>query len=799
MSASQQILLGNAPAAAGGYQISRSLRFNSADSAYLNRTPASAGNRKTWTWSGWVKRSALGSSQFLFDATSGVGTRLYFSSGDAIQFDSGGSGVFTTSQVFRDVSSWYHIVFVADTTQATASNRIKLYVNGSQVTAFSATSYPTQNTDTDWNNTVSHYLGRNGNASVSYLNGYLTEIHSIDGQALDPTSFGEYNSNTGVWQPKAYAGTYGTNGFYLNFSDNSNTTAATLGKDYSGNGNNWTPNNFSVTAGAGNDSLVDTPTPYGTDTGVGGEVRGNYATINAVDKNSQIALANGNLDYTNSSSNANTQARATIAYSSTGKWYFESTRGGGGSSFAAGIGTSTTSLGTQNAGIIMYNQNGQIYVDGVLNSTPGTTFASGDTMGVAVDMDAAKVYWYKNGVVINASGLSFTVGSSTWMPMIGCYTNGDTGTLNFGQRPFAYTPPAGFKSLCTTNLPEPTILDGGDYFNAVLYTGNGTSDGNQQAITGVGFSPDLVWLKSRSNATGNYLADQVRGVNKTINSNNTNAEQTQTIFPAFGADGFTVEKQSANDGVNVNGYTYVAWNWKANGAGSSNTAGTITSTVSASQTAGFSVVTYTGNGTAGATIGHGLGATPSMMIAKNRSSGGSASYEWTVYHASLGATKAVFLNDTGAAATDAGYWYNTAPTSTLITVPSNTRTNTNGSNFVIYCFAAIAGFSAFGSITGNGSTDGPFCYLGFRPAFIMLKRTDSTGNWTILDFKRAGYNVDNDQLYPNLSNAEATTDLADLLSNGFKLRSTDTSVNASGGTYVYAAFSENPFKYSLAR
>ena len=234
----------------GGYQISRSLRFNSADSAYLDRTPASSGNRKTWTWSGWVKKTVVGDGRYplLFGAQNTTRDFLRFN-GEALQFvlNNGTSGNLITTAVYRDVSAWYHIVLAVDTTQATDTNRVKIYVNGVQVTAFSTTTYPAQNYDTFVNMNVAQRLGNDAGFSDGYYNGYMTEVNFIDGQALTPSSFGETNAQTGVWQPKAYSGSYGTNGFYLNFSDNSNTTAATLGKDYSGNGNNWTPYNHIVT------------------------------------------------------------------------------------------------------------------------------------------------------------------------------------------------------------------------------------------------------------------------------------------------------------------------------------------------------------------------------------------------------------------------------------------------------------------------------------------------------------------------------------------------------------------------
>ena len=329
-----------------------------------------------------------------------------------------------------------------------------------------------------------------------------------------------------------------------------------------------------------------------------------------------------------------------------------------------------------------------------------------------------------------------------------------------------------------------------------MWTGNSTTN---NIVNAGGMQPDFVWIKSRSNAQNNDLFDSVRGAGYALFSNATNAETNNTAnFTSFNSNGFSLASNGGD--TNFSGYTYVAWQWRASNATAvTNTAGSITSTVSANTSAGFSIVTYTGNGTAGATIGHGLGVAPSMVIAKNRSTGGSAAYEWTVYHASLGATKAVFLNDTGAAATDAGYWYNTAPTSSVVTVPSNTRTNFNGSNFVFYCFAQIAGYSAFGSYTGNGSSDGPFVFTGFRPRFIMIKCSSTTGDWVIFDTSRNLYNSSGKALWADLSDAEGTYSDFDILSNGFKLRFTSSTGNANGATYIYMAVAENPFKYANAR
>ena len=330
------LLLASA-AEAGAYQIERSVRFNSADSAYLSRTPSVAGNRKTWTWAGWVKRSALGSRQMIFGNLSSVptlGFDVEFIANDSLDiydYSGGYAARRNTTQVFRDCSSWYHIVIVYDSTNATAADRLRLYVNGSRVTAFVNSTDPTLNADGAFNTAVATSIGRSGAYNLHYLDGYLADIHFIDGQALTPSSFG-YTDTNGVWQPIEYTGSYGTNGFHLPFS--SSSTTAALGTDTSGNSNTWTVNNISVAAGSGNDSLVDTPTNYGTDTGAGGEVRGNYATLNPLNKGSTVTLSNGNLDF--ASGAVYNSAFSTIGVTS-GKWYMEATAGTFANDFVLGI------------------------------------------------------------------------------------------------------------------------------------------------------------------------------------------------------------------------------------------------------------------------------------------------------------------------------------------------------------------------------------------------------------------------------------------------------------------------------
>ena len=778
----------------GEYQISRSLRFNSADSAYLSRTPASAGSLTTWTYSFWWKPCAIGaSSPKLFD----VGGAYVNAQSDGTLYIEAVGGVLVTSQVFRDFSAWYHIVITANSTNATSSDRLRLYVNGVRVTAFATNNQPSLDATSSWNSAVEHNISRRIAApSNSYIDGYLTEINFIDGQALTPSSFGETNETTGVWSPIAYAGSYGTNGFYLNFSDNSDVTAATLGKDDSGNGNNWTPSGspgFSITAGAGNDSLVDTPTPYGDDTGAGGEVRGNYCTLNAVDKDPITTLSNGNLDMVASVLNW-ADARGTMAMT-TGKWYFEVRRtgtqnimAGVASSVATGTNSDPTHLYQSPTGYFYYSTGEKYNNNGI--SAYGAAIAQNDYIGVAFDADARTLVFYKNGV---SQGTAYTVTSGfTYLPAVIVYSTTGSIEANFGQRPFAYTAPSGFKALVTTNLPEPTVVQGDDYFNTTLYTGDGTTN---RTIT-TGLQSDFVWIKRRNDAFGHILFDVIRGAGKTLRSQSTDAESNDGSFyvQQFNSDNFLLG--NSDNASNASGGTYVSWVWNAGGSNATNTDGTITSTVRANPTAGFSVVTFTSpTGTGNFSAGHGLGVMPEFVIVKSRDAAG----VWYVYHKSLATDHYLRLNGTNASATGGVQW-GAGMTSSVLGLRVSYST-VSGATTVAYAFAAIPGFSAFGSYTGNASTDGPFVYTGFRPAFILTKDA-SNGSfwWEMVDAKRTPINPASETLYANVADAVYTSGYdKDILSNGFKPRSGNAGHNGSGITYIYAAFAENPFKYSLGR
>jgi hypothetical protein len=695
--------------------------------------------------------------------------------------------VVTTTQVFRDPSAWYHIVVAMDTTQATASNRIKIYVNGVQVTAFSTSTYPSQNYDTGYNTTTAQYLGYN---TFNYFDGYLAEVNWVDGQQLTPSSFGSTNSTTGVWQPAKYTGAYGTNGFYLPFTNTTSTT--TLGYDSSGNGNNWTTNNISLTAGSTYDSMTDVPT-------LTSATAANYAVINPLWKDSTLVIKDGNLDV----SQYNNGAFSSLIMPTGSKYYCEVTVtivegfqavGIIKASVLSGSLASTTVFGGSGYGY--YAPNGNKYALGTASAYGSSWGTVGDVIGIAVDLSANTLTFYKNntsqGAITITGGVDylFTVGNA----------GADGGVaFNFGQRPFSYTPPSGFVALNTYNLPASTVPNGASYMAATLYTGTGATQTITNTVGSVSFTPDFVWVKSRSTANSHLLADIVRGSTKVLLSNDTAAEITDANYTTFVSGGFS---ESGNGNENNNsGKAYVAWNWKAGGTAVSNTNGSITSSVSANTTSGFSVATYTGNGTGGATVGHGLGVAPSMVVVKQRTSASATS--WYVYHTSLTAAYAIYWNLTlGRDGTSLVFWNNTAPTSSVFSIGTSSGVNASSGTYVAYCFAQIAGFSAFGSYTGNGSTDGPFVYLGFRPRYLMLKVSGTDGyDWLVYDSSRDPYNVTQYNLRVDTNDAESTqsANYLDFLSNGFKIRGSSAgSINPSQ-TVIYAAFAENPFQNSLAR
>ena len=778
---------------ATGYNLTKSLRFRSSVSAYLNRTPASTSSRTTWTWSGWVK---LGRDPDGFFALFGADANGYPCSGIAltnynIQYFSYTHPVYDwqkiSTMVLQDPSAWYHIVAVTDTTNATAEDRARVYVNGQRITSWSTNNNPSPSFAGYVNS--SSYVTKVGRiAGFGYLDGYMSEVNFVDGQALDSSYFGQTSTSTGAWIPKKYTGTYGTNGFYLKFTDT--TSTSTLGTDFSGNSNTFTVNNFSLTASATYDSMTDVPTLTSATTA-------NYCVLSPVDvptTGSPATLSDGNLKCVTPSSGYGFTT-GTIATSS-GKWYWEylATAGSPNLSLGFGLTTCARTYGGDTGSYIYYAGDGRTYANAGAGVTYGATWTNGDVIAVALDLDAGTAVFYKNNV---SQGTAFTGLSGTFFPIFSDQSPSvsNTFTVNFGQQPFTYTPPTGFVGLNTFNLSTPTIgatasTTANKYFDVTLWTGN---SGTQSITNSGSMQPDCVWIKNRTGGNNHARFDSVRGATLRLYET-TLDEQTETnTLTSFNSNGFSLGSGPA---VNSTSNNYVGWQWKAGGAAVTNTAGTITSTISANTTSGFSVVTYTGNATSSQTVGHGLGVTPTLFILKSR-----GVQVWNVYSLAAGITGNTILqlNDTDGSVT--GGNISLTASSTTIGFGSASQVNGSGVNFVAYCFAPVAGYSSFGSYVGNSSNDGTFIYTGFRPAFVLYKKANGVDGWYIFDTKRNPYNLANASLRADSSSAEVVDGPGQILilSNGFKQANANTIGNSSSFTYIYMAFAEYPFKYANAR
>ena len=601
--------------------------------------------------------------------------------------------------------------------------------------------------------------------------GYMAEINFIDGQALAPTDFGETN-NDGVWVPKAYEGTYGTNGFYI-----TGENSADLGEDFSGNNNDFTSSGLTS-----DDQVTDTPT-------------NNFCTLNPLDMQPANVLSNGNLSTTASVGGYTSGGRASMAFPNGVDIHFEAETTISGASTYIGILKNSVKIVQDTSNVIYnssdfygYRANGK-KVNGGTETAYGATFTSGDIIGVALS-SAGVLTFYKNGVSQGSAftGLDPTEFSPAWI----AYAN-SSWDFNFGATDFTYTPPTGFSALSTANLPTPAIADGSKYFQTTLYTATGSAlEVNQ--VGNSTFQPDFVWIKNRTQASGQMINDAVTGAQKFLRADLTAGQTTQTQgLVSFDSDGFSV---GTNGDFNYGTDSFVGWQWLAGNGTASNTDGSITSTVSANTTDGFSVLTFAGSGGTG-TVGHGLSQSPNFIIVKSRDTSnawytGSDFYTtWEYYQT---------LNSTAAQAAGSTVWNSTAPTSSVFSIGASL--NTSAEDYVAYCWHSVEGFSKIGKYTGNGSLDGPFVWCGFRPSFLMVKRTDVASDWFMLDNQRPGYNVIGGggvgQLPANLTYAESslsTYAIVDFLSNGFKVRHDMTYGywNASGGTYIFMAFAEHPF------
>ena len=788
-------LAGGQPADTGFYphKISQSLRFEDSDNAYLSRTPAQPGNRDAWALSMWVKRSQVGVRNKIFGAGASFPTNhdnafyMWFQADDTLRIKNEASGAeftrFDTTRVFRDLSAWYHIVYVYDSGQAVSTDRQSLYINGVKETVFDVVLYPTQDQNSRANTTNSHYIGIT--TAVDPYEGYMSAITFIDGLALTADSFGEVKE--GIWVPKDVSGlAYGTNGYHLDFADSS-----AIGNDVSGQNNDWTTSGI-----VASDVVLDSPT-------------NNFATFNALDNIGTSAFSEGNLKVGSTTATAQQKTRSTIAMSQ--DFYFEACKlDGGTQNFNVGIATATAAIGnTGNTGVYTKGNSGGIgdvlmYAYSAsanalwtgLNGTwdnsatvaeieAGTTTNAthtsiADEPVAAVYIDQANSY---SGRIVANFGQDSSFANNK--------TSGSAGASDAnGQGDFYYSPPAGFIAMCSANLPEPEIIDGSEYFNTVLYTGNG---GTQDIDTGL--TPDWVWIKSRSDSYEHVVYDTVRGATKRLQPSTTQAEVTSsTAVTAFNSSSFSL---GAGASSNLNNATYASWNWKAGGTAVSNTSGSTASNVSANTDAGFSIVTWFANAATG-TVGHGLNSAPELVIAKPRDDSGT---NWYVMHTdALTASQVVNLDSNTAAFTPGVAHFNsTYPTSSVISYGGYMGNALTNNNKLAYCFHSVEGFSKAGMYIGNSSADGTYVNTGFKVAWLMVKDRDNTGSWYIWDNKRSAHNEMNDRLVADLTAGEVADREVDFLSNGFKLRESNIAHNGSGREYIYLAFAEQPFKYANAR
>tara|TARA_R100000742_G_C4276640_1_gene97868 strand:+ start:16 stop:2553 length:2538 start_codon:yes stop_codon:yes gene_type:complete len=826
--------------------LNQSAKFDDASADHMLLNKSANGNRKTFTLSWWMKMGNLFTGTIYTSGYSGSGgsaTSGHIRASNqklAIenQVNNSNTWQILSSRLFRDPSTWYHCVVAIDTTQGTASNRVKLYINGVQETVTGT--YPDEDDDILMNNQYEKIGTWDDGGSAYYdYDGYLADFILVDNTALAPTSFGR--SVDGVWIPKDTSGlTFGTKGWRLEFKNTGTGTASssTVGADTSGNDFHFT------SYGHPQGNMLDCPD-------------NNWCTLNERYTPNNDTYTQGSLAYAGVSGKLST---TTFAMPS-GKWYCEVRIVHSGNTNAYyGIWNSERGYlaNPWNYGRNI-NQAGGGYSGDSSYDGAGTygTFSSGNILGMSYDSSNGQFKLYKD----DGSGGKTLLGTITESAYIGkdiCFshlssiaTGGSSGVFNFGQDStfsgnetakgntdgngygdFYMPVPDGFLALCSANLPEPTIspnstTQAADYFNTKIYTGNGYPASGTQSITGVGFQSDFTWIKNRDRSSYNhYVFDSIRGATKALRANLTNAENTEsTSLTSFDSDGFSL---GANNEVNYQNDSIVSWNWKAggdiadvsgnfikDGVAFTPTQGTIDATaISANTTSGLSIVKFTSDissdvGETGTppTVAHGLGATPNFVIVKD-TDGGSYPH-WNIWHQGYQPDTTylnynfIGLQSTGAANNAGWHRTDTGFTTNLFT-PPRYQYNETGKTYICYVFSEVEGYSKFGSYVGNGNADGPFVYTGFKPAWLIVKEASAAGeDWMIWDNKRATYNEIFLHLYANTADDEqgtagGSTRKIDFLSNGFKTTVSHDSTNTNGETYIYMAFAEKPFKYSNA-
>ena len=808
-------------AVAETYKIDKSLWLDgSAD--YLSRTPSSTGTPKTQTFSFWTKANVISGDTAVFGAWPDDSNHSY------IDFNGGGTGILRTAvqvsgsnkldlqstTVYRDTTAWKHWLFVYDFTNGVSTGRCRVYRNGVRINAFGTATYPATTDTPHWatSGTPETIGAVKPSSPVWFANIYLADFIRLDGYAAEPTDFGGWSA-TGDWVPidptSFVTSNKGTNGFHLDFADPS-----APGNDISGNNNDF----------AANGTIATTQTTTDSPTNTSGDNEGNYITFSQIDKNSNITLAGGNLTVTNTGAASFQGAIATQRIPNSGKHYFEVTLPGTLSNQYIGVVNEankwdfvTAADGSTSAGFYGFYPvtSTSSKVDNGSSSSYGGSIGNGSVLGFAIDKDNNEMYVSDDGTflassnpVTRASPMLSSLPDDLYVAMTAHNSGGHSLIFNFGQTAFAGSIPSGYVRLNTSELAAPTVTDPRKYFATSLWVGTGTEGKATRACfdsTGTAWTPDFAWIKNRSTASTDWvIADVVRGVTKNLFSNNGNIEDTGTRTTGFIEGGAVV---GASNFTNKSGDNQVGYFLKAGGAVSAgnNTTGSIATTVSAADHGGFSIATWTGNGSAGATIGHGLSRKPAMGIFKRKS----LAQDWAVYHegsdASAPEDKYLNLNLTDGVG-DATWLNDTAPTTSIWTLGTSGYVNTSSETFVGYFFARTPGLIGIGSYIGNGLSDGAMVVVddgasGFRPAWVLIKRISGTHNWRLWDAARSPFNVVDDYLTPSAGNAEAGPGVGkdlDFIANGFKLRTTDTDMNAVG-TYVYLAFAGEPFNLARAR
>ena len=770
-----------------GYPIDFAGAFDGA--AYLARTPSIAGDLKKWSFSTWIMRSELSATAGILVAGPDTNNhiQLRFDTSDRILLaaQTGGTTRFnlTTSQVFRDIGSVFHLLVHYDSDNAVASDRVKFFINGVRVTDFDTASYPALGHESLMNTAITHNIGRLSYTGAGNDAALHTQTVFMGGLLLAAEDVGAFNINVpDYFVPVDVTGLdySGTNSFLLDFADDLN-----LGKDVSGQGNHWT--NSGVT------QTISTPT------GVACTL--NPLAVNLVNKPGTFSNNNNTLLTSAVVSGDYSPTYGTLGVSS-GQWYWEQKIVGGTAQGMFGIGELSEDIPiAPGESPLSYGYSG---LDGETRNDSnriayGIPYGLNDVIGTLLDLDAGTLAFTVNGV---SQGIAYSgIVSGSYTPFVSDLSSGSSLTvdMHITEDTWEYTPPAGYMQVSIANIPEPDNKDVSQHWASMPYIGNGVAVGSGgNAVTGIGFQPDFVWLKSRTVARSHMIFDTIRGATKYLHTNATNAEATDTeTLSSFDTDGFSL---GGNVIANESGQDYIAWCAKLSNIVTSSWAGSPTITPSEERynaKLGMSVIKYIGNGVGGATVPHSLGTKPGMLIVKSTTTATS----WIVYLDSLGATKFLLLDTSDVAVTSSAPWNNVEPTPELITLGTSASTNVNGEEYVVYVFAE-SDFIKIGSYLGNADIDGPYINEMLSPAFMITRNTADIKSWKMRDSARSIYNPAVNVLYADIPNFEVDAlgigNNADLTSTGIKLRTSSGSDNGPSQLMSYIMIGTNT-KYSNAR